>query len=165
MNNLINYNKQDNCYLKGSKILCIRNREEVYINIEHIDIGEIIVTFGDIINDLHLIYKKSKSIVMWIGTYSYSGMNNLDLPICIKKGSLSNSKSDEIIPSEDVRISQRHRICVDSIFTCASNLLEGNKIYIDENIEKIKYYHLKTLNHKIINVSGIMSETMYDDIY
>lgn len=140
----------DVCYLKNTKIMIFCNGKEHMVKINNLNVGDTIVSYGNI--------KNSYSKIKWIGHYTVSNPQLNNYPVCFKKGSL-NSDNTKIVPDRDVWVSQKHRICHNGEFTCVSNLINNDSIYIDKNFKSVTYYHLETEKHNIIDVCGIKTET------
>lgn len=143
------------CFLKGTKILT----ESGYKLIEDLEIGDKIITKGEIMND-DSINKNSdyySEPVIWLGNFTPLQLNNSSYPICIKKNALGVN-----LPFEDLYVSPLHRIIMYGKMIAAENLVNGETIYQDKTKNSLEYYHLELPSHYCIIANGILTETYKD---
>lgn len=115
------------------------------IKIENLKKGDTVISYGVIENDKNIIYKEKKEVkILWIGKRTINIVNDYEYPIFYK----------------GMYFSQKHRIIWKDTFISINQLLNVEDMFIDKSFTSITYYHIETEEHNIINVGGIMTETM-----
>lgn len=170
---IYSYNVNTACYLKGTKILCLKDNEEKYICIEDLDENCLVKT-------LNHGYKK-------ISILGFQKLLNCENKVRHKLYKLPKEKNDELI--EDLYVTGQHSILVDKLTEKQKNdsLKYWSKLLkiedkfllqacVNEDFEDVKIkdeyilYQL-VLEHENKNerygiwANGILSETMSENTF
>jgi hypothetical protein len=167
----------NNCIYEGTKILIydIEQNKEIEKNIEDLNLGDLIVTNGIIIEEKKFIQMKNKYTKL---NFIYGGHMGYP-PICIKKGAMNKLYpqfyEDKEYPNEDLYVSINHGLLIptkenSSYYTLirVTNFLTNIKlienqekwIFLD-NEKKLNVYHLGFINsHTGIYTNALMTESL-----
>jgi hypothetical protein len=145
------------CYLKGTQILT----DKGYLPIEQLSEGDLVVSFGDIIDNEEVQFYSQPILtpIKWIQKYSPTFKNSDSYPIKFQKHSI---KTD--CPHKDLYVSPGHRMIIDGKMCLAKDLVNGISI-VQEEMEDIEYYHFETEKAMVIDAQGAHSETFFNINY
>ena len=145
------------CYLKGTQILTNKG----YLPIEQLSEGDLVVSFGDIVENEEVEYysKPILTPIKWIQKYVPTFKNSDSYPIKFQKDSLGTD-----CPHHDLYVSPAHRMIIDGRMYVASELVNGISI-VQEEMEVIEYYHFETEKTMVIDAQGVKSETFFNFHY
>jgi len=145
------------CYLKGTQILT----DKGYLPIEQLSEGDLVVSFGDIIDNEELQFYSQPILtpIKWIQKYVPTFKNSDSYPIKFQKDSLGTD-----CPHHDLYVSPAHRMIIDGKMYVASDLVNGISI-VQEEMEVIEYYHFETEKTMVIDAQGVKSETFFNFHY
>jgi hypothetical protein len=143
------------CYAKGTNILTKRG----YVPIETItedDSLAIIGTFNEKVAELNsgISYRPVK----WCSSFTVNNLNNLTMPICIKKHALGKNQ-----PFEDLYVSPAHGILIGKKLIFAQHLINEKTIFQYYPLDEVTYYHVELQDHSAILANGIISETFLEE--
>jgi hypothetical protein len=147
------------CFLRGTPILTKRGNGIGYVNIENLQVGDMVVSYGSIHEneDVSLYRQPLFTTIEWIQSFKPQSKNESTYPILFKKGCLGINT-----PEKDVWMSPGHRVIVNGKLATAKSLVNGTTILQDklkmEN-EEIEYFHFETESHSIVDVVGLKTET------
>jgi hypothetical protein len=145
------------CYMKGTKILT----EYGYVAIEQLKKGDNVVVHGKIENnkDVFLDDMLILEPIVWIGKsfISQAALYDDSAPICVKANAFGEDG-----PFEDLYLSQGHRIIHEGKMLLVKDLINGETIYLDKEIQSIEYYHFELASHSVVIANGITAETYLD---
>lgn len=145
------------CFLKGTKVLS----NGIYKNVENLNQHDKVDTFGILINKNFNGYNGGINFIKRISYLKIENPSIADYPVCIKKNALGID-----LPNNDVYVSQNHKILYNGEMIKAKKLVKkinnNDKIFIDQSITNIEYYHILTRRHHLVNCSGLYCETLKD---
>ena len=84
-------------------------------------------------------------------------LNTKSRPICIQKDALY-----ENFPFQDLYVSPEHSLLIENHMIVASNIINGNTIYQDEECTEVEYYHVECRDHCAIYANGILAESYFE---
>ena len=159
LNGTITLNPITLCFLRGTPVLTKRGNGIAYVNVENLQVGDRVVSFGSIHEneDVSLHRQPLFTPIEWIQSFKPQSKNDRTYPILFKKGCLGINT-----PEKDVWMSPGHRVIVHGRMATAKSLVNGTTILQDKlkmEKEEIEYFHFETEGHSIVDVAGIKTET------
>ena len=139
------------CYVTGTLIRTMRSASVVDVAVEHLAIGDLVVTASG-----------EHRPIKWIGHRGYAGRfanaNPDALPICLKAGALADG-----VPARDLRVSPKHAMFLDGVLVPAECLVNGVTIVKATRTETVTYWHVELDSHDVLIAEGAPSESFVDD--
>ena len=144
------------CFTAGSRIATAGGTRPI----EALQIGDLVHTKDHGLQPLRWIGRRAVSLVEQMATPAFR-------PVLIKK-----SAREENIPRQDMRVSQQHRLLIDSpqsallfgpdpVLCPAIALVNGQSISVVPPLEPVVYIHLLFDAHEILWVDGLPSESFH----
>jgi hypothetical protein len=134
------------CYLAGTRIMTASGE----VPIEHLAIGDLVVTRGQGVQP-----------VKWIGRQSFSRRfikpNSEQMPVRIEPGALGNN-----LPRRPLYVSAGHSMLIDGQLVLAKSLVNGVTITQFHAPDDIHYYQLEFETHDCVLAEGAWSESYAD---
>jgi len=145
------------CYRKGTRIATRTG----YKAIEDIELGDEIVTVGDIAttynDEFHIRFNempKTKRVIAR-GSYKVAVTSEKTAPICICRNALGENR-----PKNDLYVSPEHKIISErGTWRKAKDLVNGSTIIQDRLLRDVEYWHLELEQHSVIMVENVLSES------
>ena len=142
---------QPACYAAGTAIRTVRSGQETDIPVEHLAIGDLVVTASG-----------GHRPIRWIGRRSYAGRflaaNPAVRPIRIEAGALGGG-----LPRRDLLVSPDHAMLLGGHLVPARCLVNATNIRQDRALPRIDYLHVELDTHDALLAEGAPSETFLDD--
>lgn len=144
------------CYTSGSKV----RMENGVKPVEDLKVGDKVWTFDNGLQPVRWIYSRR------LGRDDLVRNPKLR-PVVISKGALGLNT-----PSNDLRISRQHRVlvsstivrrmfAVDQVLVPAIDLIKVPGVSIDDTTTEVVYFHLLLDRHEVMEVDGVLSESLY----
>ncbi len=112
------------------------------------------LAIGDLVLNLDGVARPVK----WIGRRSFQrrfvGRNSEASPVLIKAGALGPNS-----PDRDLTLSAKHAMYFDGVFVRSEDLINGDTIVRERELELIEYFHVELDSHDVIFANGAPTET------
>jgi hypothetical protein len=127
------------CFAAGTQILTPRGE----VTVETLEIGDEVVTASG-----------AHRPITWIGHRNMAlERQSAAQPIRIKAGAVAPG-----VPNADLLVSPGHRLLIDDVLVCASDLVNGSSI-LREQVATVSYWHVELETHDVLIAQGMPSES------
>ena len=131
------------CFQRGTRI----TTPEGSTAVEDLAIGDLVMNLDGVARP-----------VKWIGRRSFQrrfvGAGSEASPVLIKAGALGPYG-----PAQDLTLSAKHAMFFDGVFVRAEDLINGDTIVRDRELQLIEYFHVELDSHDVIFANGAPTET------
>lgn len=131
------------CFVRGTAIMTPGGE----VPVETLAIGDLVSTLGGIARP-----------VKWVGRRAYKrrfiGRNSEANPVLIRAEAIGPG-----VPNRDLTVSGKHAMFFDGVFVRAEDLLNGDTITRDVELELIEYFHVELDTPDVIFANGAATET------
>ncbi|MCZ8106944.1 MAG: Hint domain-containing protein [Burkholderiales bacterium] len=131
------------CFQRGTLI----STPDGSVAVEDLAIGDLVVNLDGVARP-----------VKWVGRRSFQrrfvGANSEASPVLIRAGALGHNG-----PDRDLTLSAKHAMFFDGVFVRAEDLVNGDTIIRDRELQLIEYFHVELDSHDVIFANGSPTET------
>ncbi|MHB2166866.1 Hint domain-containing protein [Alsobacter sp. R-9] len=131
------------CFQRGTLI----RTPDGEVPVESLAIGDMVINLDGVARP-----------VKWIGRRSYRrrfvGPNSEASPVVIRAGALGPN-----VPHRDLTLSAKHAMFFDGVFVRSEDLINGDSVVRDRDLDLIEYFHVELDSHDVIFANGAPTET------
>jgi hypothetical protein len=139
------------CFRSGTKLLT----KYGYVAVETLEIGDWMITVQNKDN-----LAPSYNQIVWMG-YRHLDITKHYWPLTVLPVRVRHGAFGLNIPKNDLWLSPQHAVYIEGVLIPIIALANGSTI-VQENVDKISYWHVELENHDVIIAEGLPVETFLD---